>query len=123
MAVQDLGATKAEDRAFLAGLPVFVSLSWLETFRPSPSTADVAKELAHSLSWKVAGSGVVSAERCSSYVPHVSGEDTSIAATSAGSGPGNDAWLNAKTDTARAPKGALTIAITSELTESGSGLA
>lgn len=100
-----------------------MSLSWLETFRPSPSTADVAKELARSLSWKVAGSGVVSAEKCSAYVSNVSGEATSIVAKSAGNGPGNDAWLNAKAGTARAPKGAPTIAITSELTESDSGLA
>ena len=68
IARENPGATKAEDRAFLAGLPVFMSRSWLETLRPSPRAADVAKELARSLSWKAAGSGVVSAERWSCCV-------------------------------------------------------
>ena len=48
---------------------------------------------------------------------------TSTAATTADDEPGNDAWPNAKSDTGRAVKDALIIAITSEPIESGSAVA
>lgn len=77
----------------------------------------MAKELARSLSWKAAGSGVVSAERWSCCVFPVCDEGMPTAATNAEFGHAVETLRPTRPGIARAPKDGLTTAITSEPTE------
>jgi hypothetical protein len=83
----------------------------------------VAKELARSLSWKVAGSGVETAEKWSCCVCPALVEGMPTAATNAELEHAVETLQPTRPGIARAQKDGLTTAITSEPTEIDSAVA